>query len=1135
MQRIWVYCEQRDAAEDVLGFCKQSKRLQLIPELVKLPEKAHWHSALKALITRPPAPYGQNDWRGFWSDVDALLVASLANRGMNSGTRDCDTTTDRPEGFGRLPAMRWPSLLVTDREKMCKVMFDITVRGALAEAVSLRVSQLVPVVLAADFGSLCGLITTDTPMSICDPLTLRAPRPGDSGADRQHRQGVQRSKSQPALARSKSSWNLDVPEQLRTRAIELRLGVFIQRSLGTRLLSSSQPMDARTKFRACFGARVLALLADGRCAYSAISSDGTRSVEASGIWEVVNGHLVVGGRTGQARVAHLKYHGPHKHRLEDVAYEEPIHISLEELTSEFEAPIKLADCVPRGAERVRLTLGAKNSVSSGMGVHDDPYAAFHQQNSSPLPRSGNTSSRSDPELPRPATAEHALMSLASHCVTGEVTLPDDNPAAGPLLSGLERAITESAMDDLMKIPAVKSRPRKVESSSDAMRRLIAYVSTLPHESQEARVFASCPLKPGVYCFEAGRQDFLTYQTLNVTLHADGSARYLEMARGSVLKSTGRTATWRVEGTTLILDSRELGPSSYSFVLREERGTRTVQRQVERIVLPVSFMQTCKFTSFLQQRVPFPRHTPPAVSEMVFGLVDRDSPVMYELKCRPDRVPYHAFEQELKRRGLSCDDIISDFLFIDRDRDGQLSVADMRDLEGYGDPVASPELLDDLRLALVRRYGSLAATFANMSSESGGTVTLQQFEEFLQHSVDDSALDAPPKKDDGGELLRDWMHETTVEDRAAVFSSLNPHKGPAIEQTDFMSLNLYSAVLAVRRLEHFRSWILEQCGGGSEVFEQVFKSIDTEKKNGLNLKLFVEGCKALGYPCCEPRTMHSIFSLLDRGFGGKVSLKDFQRLQDFKCEPLLKCMDTLKRFVEDHFGGVDECYQSMIKREQLEKGLDYAPRCVSFATISKVFGQAGLGKGSQDGDPRMLFLFLSQASQERTTGNLGVNEWSLLKGFNSRALTGCPARLRRILLERYGGMDQAFQQMHTTWLSRALVGSLLQTGLADMARALCGHDVAEDQETSISETDSEAQLATWRSSGSQNGHTHFPSVGRKAGGLSGGVTAASPALSSGRSGTRLPALPALASTQRGKMGFTLPGFAKSASCTTLDVA
>jgi len=150
---------------------------------------------------------------------------------------------------------------------------------------------------------------------------------------------------------------------------------------------------------------------------------------------------------------------------------------------------------------------------------------------------------------------------------------------------------------------------------------------------------------------------------------------------------------------------------------------------------------------------------------------------------------------------------------------------------------------------------------------------------------------------------------------------------------------------------------------------------------------------LGYPC-EPKTIHSIFSLLDRNFAGKISARDLQRLRDFRADQLLKSLEALKKFAQSQFGGVDECYQKLILREQALQQLNYVPKGFSFGVFQKLCNQAGLGKGSPAGDPKMLFLFLSQAqaSQQRAAGILGANEWSLLKGFDSqaapRACGGC---------------------------------------------------------------------------------------------------------------------------------------------------
>merc|ERR1719478_666784 len=84
---------------------------------------------------------------------------------------------------------------------------------------------------------------------------------------------------------------------------------------------------------------------------------------------------------------------------------------------------------------------------------------------------------------------------------------------------------------------------------------------------------------------------------------------------------------------------------------------------------------------------------------------------------------------------------------------------------------------------------------------------------------------------------------------------------------------------------------------------------------------------------------------------------------------------------------------------------------------------------------MMVLFLDEASGKHADGQLTQSEWSLLKGLDSKALTGSPARLRKMLVKEYGGMDQAFQHIHTSWLQRALAKGLKQLALSGLARVL----------------------------------------------------------------------------------------------------
>merc|ERR1712039_407530 len=113
----------------------------------------------------------------------------------------------------------------------------------------------------------------------------------------------------------------------------------------------------------------------------------------------------------------------------------------------------------------------------------------------------------------------------------------------------------------------------------------------------------------------------------------------------------------------------------------------------------------------------------------------------------------------------------------------------------------------------------------------------------------------------------------------------------------------------------------------------------------------------------------------------------------------------------------------------------APKVIQLAAFQKFCGQIGFAKAIPNADLTFVFLFLGTASGKPSKGYLTKSEWSLLKGFDSRALCGSPARLRRILEEHYGDLDAAFQKMHTAWLQQALADGVNQVALAGLARAL----------------------------------------------------------------------------------------------------
>jgi Ca2+-binding EF-hand superfamily protein len=788
-------------------------------------------------------------------------------------------------------------------------------------------------------------------------------------------------------------------------------------------------------------------------------------------------------------------------QLSDVTYSEVVHISLEEFETDF-VPLSLADCLPDGSEHLYTGLveseefpqGSVEVKSEGTESEVDPSefdaetskmrnerTQVHLDTSELSGSFASTMDRRKPptltdvasnfsprqkESPQSMqTPQHALNRIATEMVMGwggkdavrrlsgsseTLAFP---PSPAPRLLGKDRRITKvSSMPwiksckpvstSLQSSPIFATHGHVTLTGGLQFVHALQYLNTfVPYSCKTldgkltGRSFTTSLLQPGTYSYITGVPEKDEFRSLEIVLHADGSCKYHEIVNGSTMRSTCGATVWRVDKTMLIVDTKKA--SAHGLSLREARGTRTVERRVRSIKIPTRVIQQyCTYEPFAQQQVPFPGHNPVDESERIFGLIDPNSPVLRSMKCRPDRLPYLAFEQELRRHGLPCDNIVSDFHFLDRDEDGQISVRDMRGLETYGNPVAAPEVIDELREALLTRFGGLDSAFDALVGDAGaGCVDFDDFEAFLVTSAEDS----PGKRVAGSsQKIKEWVTNTNVEDRKAVFASLNPNHDHGIDLTDFMSLNLHAAVVALRRLEHFQGWISEQFGQSAEAYVHIFRAIDKEQSQLLSRKVFAEGLLRLGYPCSVWAS--SIFALLDLNFSGELSVNNFKKLCDFNAAKMLMSLQDLKMVVDEKFKGVSECFQWLLQREMILQGASRLPRTVSFKTFHamcrKVKFAPGLGSKRPDMNLRMLFLFLDVASgKPRSDGFLTKNEWSLLMGLNSRSLAGSPARLRRILEQKYGGMDQAFETMHTAWLERALPRGLRHTALTRLARVL----------------------------------------------------------------------------------------------------
>eukprot|EP00928_Gymnodinium_smaydae_P042932 TRINITY_DN28864_c0_g1_i1.p1 TRINITY_DN28864_c0_g1~~TRINITY_DN28864_c0_g1_i1.p1 ORF type:complete len:1219 (+),score=292.60 TRINITY_DN28864_c0_g1_i1:204-3860(+) len=1076
VQRIWVDCSHEDDFKDIAYLCKLSQRARLSPRRVSVDVRQadRWHHLLELLVRRLPKPYSPTD-PSFLVDVDTWLSASVEEKTRLRG---------RPGTAGGVDVNRWPSLLVTHSPKLVAAVRDGAFREALAAVSSLQVNDLLPVVLSADFGLLSGLLVSRPPLDAHDLPT----RPGVSissavSAPRgeEVRCGVYMMKAElvqgPAAAAASAAGDGGDATADAAAAAEVGEGEEVNGASGAspaaaeaaeseaavaegaaeRQRSSAASSRGARRCRAGFGARCLVLCADGRGAYSAVSSDGLRRSEASGEWRVLNGHVVLVGKR-LAKLWHLS-RSQMPVATSAASYEEPVHISLEQLHSDFDPPVPLAECLPSGGALLRWDLLL---VGGGGGAsRDAPGSRPPTSSDAATPRGRSLGDAAAEEVERRGLAAHSLEVLQKPPLStppegafrprllGEVrglretvasTREDHSAQEGGSGEAPEpRTMTSTMMLSGSLRSLASTRGRSAAVNDAAMQELLEYADSNPGGGQPWR-FMTCPLKPGRYRCEQGHADSRNYRRLSFTLHAAGGCKIRDESFGSVLKShpgAAASTSWRVEDGCLLFDSR--GKLSLGFSLQQRRGTRCITRNVACARLPVDFvLAECTWEAFPQQLEPFFGYESAGPERLLFGLVDPDSPVLAGLSASLDWIPYNAFEQELRLHGLECDEILSDFSFLDRNADGHLSVAELRALGNLGLEACAPEVMSELRDALLLRFFGLGKAFRELSP-FGGALTSDAFFAALEHAVKDvpaAATGAGKRKErsDGGASLARWL-ERNAENRSAVFQTLVGRLKSTMDLEDLQSLGLHTALLAVRRMEHFQAWVFSEFGNTHDVLMRVYSSLDLKGERSLTRQGFILGAEALGYPCREA-VSGSVFALLDRNFDGIIAPGDFHRaLRDFNARKVLNSFDTLRNFAKDKFGSLDALFERLLVAEGRERFYDLKPKSVSYSVFSKVLRTSGLGKETAfNGDLRTLFLFLDEATGKHADGFLNESEWALMKGFDSRSLVGSPARLLRLLEETYGGVDMAFQTMHTSWLQRALLAGLRRVAVHGAARA-----------------------------------------------------------------------------------------------------
>jgi len=614
LQYVWVSCEGQAAQDDVFMLCEKSRQSLLRPKVVKpdVEKCQRWHQLM--LLQRVPKPYASKYDKNFMDDMDAWLTAAY---------EDANVHDEGSESF-----CRWPSVLVTDSPTLVKASADLALRTAVAGTIGIELVSLLPVVLCSDFGHVTGLVKMEAPLAVCEPWCWRA-----------------RCRCLPDRCnRERAAY--DVSVDYTARQVEVKDGVYWQKKCPETKTLPPWPK--------VYGSRCLALFSDGRCAYSAVSADGSQVMETSGTWEVINGHVVVIGNVYSFSLCQ-----GNEEFLKSEAYDEPLHIPLEELESDFEPPVSVEECLKMAEDTTQLHDMAKSLIDSGClqiemcprpvddlrskmlrlqalkptsGLkHSAPevtprpwqqpgelpsYWAKRQTPQAKLWDMSQALPMTPPSIAsvtpsRPASVAGGRTNVTrSLSLTTLTSLESRKPLAGPGLMMMSKSSSVRGfalqaeptkprmLGGLRAIRFSKSAnmdPAEFGSLEDtqtkmALHLLRDYASKAKAVNQPLS-FPTCPLRPGTYLWENGQPGSADYNTVSIVLHAGGGCSYREYVKGNITD----TVPGMGSSTSWSVKDGKLvldtcQAGSHCFWRRVIHGTRFKQWKVASIELPVAFLQ-----------------------------------------------------------------------------------------------------------------------------------------------------------------------------------------------------------------------------------------------------------------------------------------------------------------------------------------------------------------------------------------------------------------------------------------------------------------------------------------------------------------------------------------------------------------
>jgi Ca2+-binding EF-hand superfamily protein len=509
--------------------------------------------------------------------------------------------------------------------------------------------------------------------------------------------------------------------------------------------------------------------------------------------------------------------------------------------------------------------------------------------------------------------------------------------------------------------------------------------------------------------------------INITLHVSGEFYYSEASLGGVVTVAERRMTvWYVQDGMLILaGKRQEDKRLFPLLFQKFCNSRTFEEKLGRVEIPLWILnERFEYQPFPEVIDPFLGYETLPVESLMKGIVHAKSAGVLNPPLPSDKIPMKRMEKEFTLLGIEVSDFVSDLSCIDTDSDGHISIKEMMALDMYGNvkEMATLANLEELREALMTSFGTLQKAFTELAGEQTGQLKLAEFETRLRALAGkETPGDVPQGSTDSTARLCDWMSEASEQTIPEVFNALDTEKTGSLDWQDFCSLHYYGARHHLSLVDHFRGYLVDFFGTGpNESISSAFVTLSMSSGQNLAKADFLKACvQKLHYP--HTIAAEAAFGILDRNFNGYINRNDFAYLKKFDVKDFTDGLGEFVFAVKTKFETIDNFWNKVMEEQKKATGDTDA---VSF----KIFeGMCQKYRIHSRADLRQMFLFLDQITGARASGKLSFKEFRLLRGFESRATTGVPARLRKMLVTKFGSLEDAFSTVYDAWLPKELRG------------------------------------------------------------------------------------------------------------------